>query len=282
MGYAGFPNMSNAFLFGDGGDGDLHLQTNATIAKARYDLASLEIDAGVVWSAPQWWVDLIPVIEIRCLTAVILNGEVRADGVSGANSHGSIVPTGGGRPGSANSRGYGVNLIAANCDDQDYTGLYNICGAGNSSYPACPAGMWVDWSLLPGYADGWAQNPEDIKTVEPDTFVGRDRPFRFAVGGGGSKDSGGDGSGGGSGGGILLIKAPAVVFGSSAKITARGEDASADGTNHDAGGGGGGHVEIWTRTPLSGSDRSRCQVAGGAGDANGYAGLDGVRIFEVV
>jgi hypothetical protein len=264
---------------GDGSDDAWHLTSNATMAKALYQFTSLEIDEGVVLSAPQWWVDLIPVIEIRCQTPIVLNGSIVADNVTGVNEWGTIRPSRG--DSSYPRNGQGPALIAPSTDDVDFLGLYTIAGAGNSSYPAQLAGDWLS-PVLPGYSGSYISNdPATYVTGDPVTFIGVDKPFRFAAGGGGSCDSGGDGSGGGNGGGILLIRAPGIIFGPNASITARGGDASTDGTNHNAGGGGGGHVELWTQAALSPAEKARILVSGGAGDVNGFNGLGGVTIYEV-
>jgi hypothetical protein len=124
-----------------------------------------------------------------------------------------------------------------------------------------------------------ADDPSTVKMAGFDvrTVVGPDRPYRFAAGGGGGRGS--SGANGGDGGGILLIKAPGIVFGDNARISARGEDAGPN-ANDNAGGGGGGHVEIWTTTELSPTDQAKIDAHGGAGGTSGYAGLDGVVILE--
>ena len=280
MGYAGLPNTKPLNVLGDGSDGAWHLTSNVTMAKSLYQFTSLEIDEAVVWSAPQWWVDLIPVVEIRCQTPIVLGGSIRADAVTAVRDYGSFIPTGGNA--SYPQNGQGPTLINPSTDDVDFLGLYTIAGAGNSSHQALLAGGWLS-PILPGYSSGYISgDPADYLDDGPATFIGQGRPFRFAAGGGGSMDSGNDGSGGGNGGGLLLIKAPGIIFGPNALITAQGGDASTDGTNHNAGGGGGGHVELWTQTPLSPADKAKISAVGGSGDANGFAGLDGVRIFEVI
>lgn len=273
------PTTTISNLLGDGSDDAWHLTSSATMAKALYQFTSLEIDEGVVLSAPQWWIDLIPVVEIRCQTPIVLNGSIAAGNVTGWNNWGTIAPTG--RDSSYPRNGQGPALIAPSTDDVDFLGLYTIAGAGNSSYASRLGGGWLS-PVLPGYSDSYlTSDPSSYITDDPVTFIGIDRPFRFAAGGGGSCDSGADGSGGGNGGGILLIRAPGIIFGPNASITARGGDASTDGTNHNAGGGGGGHVELWTQAALSPAEKARILVSGGAGDVNGFNGLDGVTIYEV-
>lgn len=280
------PTTTLSGIYGNGSDGAWHLTSNATLAKSLYEFASLKIDEGVVLSAPQWWVDLIPVVEIRCQTPIVLNGSIAADAVTAAATpFGSPLNLRETRGGSYNEHGVGPILSGQYEWGEEFFDLFPILGGGNSTHRSWVAlDEWVESAAI-GYAE-YACDGDPASCVlsgfEWPHVVGMDRPYRFAAGGGGSADSGNDGFGGGNGGGVLLIRAPSIVFGAGSAITARGGDASTDGTNHDAGGGGGGHVEIWTSTPLSPAEQSRISAAGGAGDTNGYAGLDGVRIFEVI
>ena len=274
------PTTMTAGVFGDGSDDSWHLTSNATMAKSLYQFRSLTIDEAVAWSAPPWWVDLIPVIEIRCQTPIVLNGNIAADGITGWNQWGTILQTGG--VSSYPRNGQGPALIAPSTDDVDFLGLYTIAGAGNDNYASQLGSSWLS-PVLPGYSGGYLiGDPATYLIADPETFIGTDRPFRFAAGGGGSVDSANDGSGGGNGGGILLIRAPGIVFGANSSIAARGGNASTDGTNRDAGGGGGGHVELWTKTQLSPAEKARVSVAGGLGDSSGFNGLNGLAIFEVI
>ena len=282
------PTTTTPGLLGDGSDDAWHLTSNATMAKSLYQFTSLEIDEGVVLSAPSWAADLITLVELRCQTPIVLNGSISADAVTAAavpfDTPLDFRATGGNGDIEGEQGGVGPVLSGQYTAGEELFDFYPILGGGNAGHPSFVGQEADGEGVVVGYRDYLCfGDPASVLLGGFDfrIVVGMDRPYRFAAGGGGSCDSDIDGSGGGSGGGILLIRAPGIIFGPNASISARGGDASTDGTNHDAGGGGGGHVELWTQAALSPAEKARILVTGGEGDANGYSGLDGVTIYEV-
>ena len=85
-----------------------------------------------------------------------------------------------------------------------------------------PVSLGTDLPITPYTGPDSASGEWDHGT--PADFVGRNRPYRFCVGGGGQSWHNLPSGPGGVGGGILLIYAPAIQFGPNAAISANGGD----------------------------------------------------------
>jgi hypothetical protein len=277
------PTQSEPAEFGDGSDGNLHLQGNAHIAKPEYNFASLTIDAGVVWSKLGWDSDLLPITIIRCQTAIVLNGKITANGVSA-----TLVGGGSGflDPCNQTASGYGEGPMTtwAEAGGKPSALIFPVVGGGanpNTGPPAFPTSA-SGGDLVLGYEYGEIYDPYDIGGLVPSLsdLVGPGRPYRYCAGGGGS--AGDVNSDGGNGGGIVVIYAPGIIFGTGGAIEAKGTD----GGGTDAGGGGGGYVEVHTRTALTAADKAKVNVAGGwcAGEPveSGFPGMSGLKRFLTI
>jgi len=265
--------------FGSGADGALHISSDATMAQAEYNLASLQIDEGVTWSAPAWASDYKPVIIIRCKTTVVLNGVISATGVAAyMDGSGTINDNGTQYPGMPPTM-----LSDADGNEVIHAPVYPIPGGGarGGSYLFEARGdMGIGFvvgytaSSVAMYADGdsiWAG------TLELADVIGPGRPWRYCAGCGGGGDD--TGCHGGNGGGILLIYAPGIAFGTNAGIEVEGADGEpTDGIDpHCTAGGGGGYVEIATRAAIPDPDWAKISVAGGTGfDSATLHGGDGM------
>ncbi len=280
MGYGGNINIKLPWQFGDGSDGDLHIQSNTTIAKDEYNLQSLEIDAGFYLSAPSWAASYIPIVSIRCRTAIKLNGIIRANGVSGCMQTSAVSTTANPMPGNEDGKPpqlyYSTAGVVVGVEQ-----IYPIAGGGNGTYGSWIANMPYAVSIVGYTATKCNGDPSAIFNGDRDALIGPGRPFRYCAGCGGAAGSNYGGYGG-TGGGILRIYAPAIIFGEGGGIQAKGANASGSGGDNNAGGGGGGYVEVITQTALSGSDWAKVLVTGGTGLASGYAGLDGHKVRQVI
>ncbi len=280
MGYGGNVSIKLPAQFGDGSDGDLHIQSNTTMDKAEYNLESLEIDDGVNMSAPLWATTYIPIVTIRCRSAIRLNGVIRANGVSATENNGAIVST-----------AYPVPGSEAGKPPQLYHSAFSVIVGIEQMYPICGGGNGINSSYvvnhpypvnIVGYtASSCSGDPSAIFNGNRDALIGPVRPFRYCAGCGGSKSSD-SGAYGGAGGGILLIYAPAIIFGENGGIQARGGDVTNPGGTNDAGGGGGGYVEVITQIALSGSDWAKVLVTGGVSITGTRDGLDGHKVKQVI
>jgi len=255
--------------FGDGGDGDLHLQADALIAKPEYNLRSLIIDAGVTWSAPVWWGrwDPIVVATIRCQTPIVLHGAIEANGVTAG--FGTI---GTGQYYLEYAWGHAVRV-----HDQGTGPFWTFPGGGGSA----GAANFVAAGAI-GAFNGNVMAEFDAATMFGGDFerlIGPGRPYRYGAGGlGGSGDGGPPPDPAAGGGGCLVIAAPGIQFGDNAAIRAEGYSP----TNAGEGGAGGGYIEIVTRTPVASADQAKISVAGGVGNGVGGNGLDGFVRYEGV
>jgi hypothetical protein len=269
--------------FGNGSDGALHLQANATMDQGEYHLSSLTIDEGITWQAPKWSVDFIPIVILRCRTPIVLNGKISASGVTAyLDASGNLVDTA-----AAARSGYGPSL-----GDGAYPGpLFSFVGGGSLSHTAMVYESATERSL--GYTAAQINSYENgssiWKGMNREVLVGPTGLYRYGAGGGGSTEAGQTNPG--IGGGILILCAPAIRFGANAAIEAKGISAAVIAGQNGSGGGGGGHIECWTRTALSDIDWAKVSVAGGSGSAAGAgampglaggSGLDGFKIRKPV
>jgi len=262
--------------FGDGSDGHAHytIAGGATqlLPKARMQYASLQIDAGVTLKQKQWKDDYAPVCWIFCRTPIIINGILSVSEVagawtgSGAMEPGDLTNNNGGAQGGFGPAPGGVG----------FGGIYPIRGGG-----AVGGQSQTGW--VPGYStnqttageDGDADVNESLTSL-----VGPDQLYRFCAGsGGGVADDDG-----GIGGGIIVVTAPAITFGASGKIEAKGGDGFGDLENAGSGGGGGGYIETNTKTVV---EAAKLDASGGAGSTgaagnNGGAGMDGLIIRRIL
>ena len=286
--------------FGDGSDGAMVISADAYMAQAEYNLVSLTVDATKVWSAPKWSVDFLPIITVRCQTPIVLDGAIRANGVTGfVSGPRTVTDTG------AVDAGGGDGMPPA---------IYGPVDSPEAATAFLPGEILP----IPGGADGAAAGvsylvyPASSGLIFPtppytrfdvnsaagdsiwdsnfarDDMVGPGKPYRYCAGCGGA---GFDAAGyGGGGGGILLIYAPAIIFGANADIQSEGAAGGAGegGAGPGGGGGGGGYVELVTRVAVSTSDWAKVSVDGGAlgagydGAPDGFAGGTGHRIRRVV
>ena len=258
--------------FGDGSDGALHITADAEMSAAELNLTSLEIDATKTWSAQKMSVSQRPLVIIRCLTPIILNGTISLDEIGGAldgDDSGLIIDQ---RHGDYAAVFRVGSISAANDHEASAMAVYPIAsGGGDTSIQMGSTRPLAGYtsSVVNSGADG-----DSIFAGNRDDLIGPGRLFEICVGCGGSQNGCGDPIG--KGGGAIRIYAPAIIFGSSGAISACGGDgadqADADGAG---GGGGGGYVETWTKTPITDADWAKVTVAGGTGGTNTSNGLDG-------
>jgi hypothetical protein len=256
-------------IFGDGSDGDLVIGVSAEMASQEYNLRSLTIDAGADWDVPNWagrYTPFIPII--RCQTPIVLNGSIRANGVTAPYNQG-----GGGTYSYVVGAGAVAPSIADNIADRAW---YVFAGGGSGGASAQvyePNGPVVGYSAS---AIPSGVNAASIFFGDRADLVGPDKPFRVGVGGlGGDNDDIPPAVPSGGGGGAILIYAPGIVFGAGATIEAKGAAAEAN----NGGGHGGGYVEISTLDPIASADKAKVSVAGSAGNGTGGDGLDGFANF---
>jgi len=264
--------------FGDGSDGHAHYTIAGgavqLLPKARMQYASLEIDAGVTLKQKQWKDDYAPVCRIFCKTPIIINGIFSVSEVvgawtnSGAQEPGDLTNNNGGAQGGFGPAPGGVG----------FGGIYPICGGG-----AMGGASIVGW--VPGYTDSQAGAGVDGDAYVNESLtslVGPDQLYRFCAGsGGGSADN--DGGIGGGSGGSIVVTAPAITFGASGMIEAKGGPGTGGAGKDGSGGAGGGYVETNTRVvvPLGNLD-----VSGGIAEGSQYStggdGRDGLIVRRIV
>lgn len=286
MGYRGGTIQIPGAL-GDGSDGDLHIQSDAQMSQAEYNLRSLIIDEGFTWKVPNNWEMYQPITIIRCQSPIVLNGAISAGGVGSYFEDGGMYPHGldsvPGMPASS----YAVGSGAFQIPQHIFPCMGGACGRQVTGSLASS----VAWDVRPyPYIESpvYMNAPIDNLYEDYKPLIGYGKYYRYCIGGGGEADVE-QPYGGGKGGAILCIHAPAIVFGANGLLDARGSDGDADTDEHlaGAGGGGGGYIETWTRTPLSAVERAeRVVVTGGlaspGGDGTGFDGLDGVKNFYIL
>lgn len=286
----GYRNTAKPWQFGDGGDGPLHVQADAFMTKAELNLTTLEIDATFTLSAKKMSESQQPLVIIRCLTPLILNGTISLDEIGGAldDDNGGLIE----------DQEYGQEAAIFRVGSQagfhpsSAMAIYPIASGGGDSAVAISGSHILsgyDAALVPAGNAGGAS----IFTGDLANLIGPGKLFEIGIGCGGAPN--GDADPIALGGGAIRIYAPGIIFGASGAITAHGGD-GADQAVEDAagGGGGGGYIETWTKTPIvdddwNGVTSGGVTVAGGTGGTgtsgtatDGGDGMDGHVVRRII
>ena len=261
--------------FSDGSDGHAHCTIAGgaiqLLPKARMQYASLEIDAGVTLKQKQWKNDYAPVCRIFCRSPIIINGILSVSEVvgawtgSGAQEPGDLVDNAGGVISGSGAAPGGVG----------FGGIYPVGGGG--AVGGISITGWVPGYSTQGAAagvDGDAGATEALSML-----VGPNQLYRFCAGSGGSMAD----DYGGIGGGIIVVTAPAITFGGSGMIEAKGGPGIGGAGADGSGGAGGGYIETNTKVVVT---LGNLDVSGGVAEGGQYStggdGRDGLIIRRIV
>ncbi len=263
---------------GNGSDGALHIQVDTEMAQSEYNLTALTIDADCTWEPHKpvrgtsyQVADYIPIVTIRCLTPIVLNGTISMSGLT------QIIALN-----NMNALGYGPAAFGHNI----LPAAYNYAGGGVGGGNPDPKVWDGNNTSLAGYDDDFiALHAEDewIGGLPRHPFfekwIGPNRPFRHGLGGiGAAGESSYFTIYGGRGGGHIEVYAPDIISGGTPGIFAVGEDGTEatfeDDPGFGGGGGGGGTVLLFTmalpRTMWFGTTNPG---AGGYGDDGSGPGV---------
>ncbi len=264
---------------GNGSDGALHIQTDTEMAQGEYNLTSLTIDTGSTWAPnkpasrglPTEVADYVPIVIIRCLTPIILNGIISMSEVTRCMSYTDMNPLINGPV------AFGYNATPR---------AYNYSGGGAVGPGDTPIWEGANTSLV-GFNDDFAS----LSAIDEweggggqwprqfyERWIGPNRPFRHGLGGVGRQGlMQYSNIYGGRGGGHIEIYAPDIVGSGEPSVYAQGEDGQngdyEDFDGFGSGGGGGGTILLFTMaTPRT---MYAFGVTPGMGGSSDYGGGPG-------